>query len=172
MKILIRNADHAAIHADDSMVLSATECRGEGWVDRNFSLSNATLQDAELPDPWCGAAWGYDEDGWFVIDHPRIDTLITEAAERKATEQRAAAKLARADTVERIKVTTTSGKTFDGDEISQGRMARGILGLQAAGAPSVTWVLADNTPTQVTIAELGEALALAGAAQAAAWVIS
>ena len=73
--------------------------------------------------------------------------------------------------VEAIKVTTQSGKTFDGDEISQDRMARGILGLQAAGAESVTWVLADNTPIQVTATELGEALALAGAAQAAVWVI-
>ena len=51
-------------------------------------------------------------------------------------------------------------------------LARGILGLQAAGATSVTWVLADNTPTTVTIEELGEALALAGAAQAAVWVIA
>jgi len=80
-------------------------------------------------------------------------------------------KMVRQSEVEAIKVTTQSGKTFDGDEISQDRMARGILGLQAAGAESVTWVLADNTPIQVTATELGEALALAGAAQAAVWVI-
>lgn len=50
-------------------------------------------------------------------------------------------------------------------------MARAILGLQAAGVSEITWVLADNTPAVVTAAELGEALALSGAAQAAVWVI-
>lgn len=77
----------------------------------------------------------------------------------------------RATAVSEIKVTTSHGNTFDGDEISQGRMARAILGLQAAGVTTVVWVLANNTPIQVTASELGEALALAGAAQAAIWVI-
>ena len=80
-------------------------------------------------------------------------------------------KAQRAAAVAAITVTTSTGNTFNGDEVSQDRMARGILGLQAAGAPGVTWVLADNTATTVTVAELGEALALSGAAQAAIWVI-
>lgn len=84
---------------------------------------------------------------------------------------REAAKSARALAVAAITVTTASGKTFDGDEASQDRMARAILALQAAGATSTLWVLADNTPTTVTAAELGAALALAGAAQSAIWVI-
>lgn len=73
--------------------------------------------------------------------------------------------------VDAIRVTTASGKTFDGDETSQTRMARAIVGMQAAGAPTITWVLADNTPTEVTVAELTEALILAGQAQAEVWVI-
>lgn len=73
--------------------------------------------------------------------------------------------------VDAIKVTATSGKVFDGDETSQTRMARAIVGMQAAQAPTITWVLADNTPAQVTVAELTEALILAGQAQAAVWVI-
>lgn len=81
------------------------------------------------------------------------------------------AKVARAAAVAAITVTTQAGNTFDGDEVSQGRMARAILGLQAVGAPSVVWVLADNTQIQATATELSEALALAGAAQAAIWVI-
>lgn len=81
-------------------------------------------------------------------------------------------KAERAAAVAAIKVTTTAGNTFDGDEVSQGRMARAILGLQAVGAPAVTWVLADNSVIEATAAELGEALALAGAAQAAIWVIA
>lgn len=85
-------------------------------------------------------------------------------------EQRlATAKAQRRIAVEAIKVTTASGKEFDGDENSQTRMARAILALQATGAPSVKWVLANNVPTMVTAAELVEALALAGAAQAAVW---
>ena len=81
------------------------------------------------------------------------------------------AKANRAKAVDAIKVTTQAGNTFDGDEISQGRMARAIIALQAIGTPSVTWVLADNTSIQASAAELSEALALAGAAQAALWVI-
>ena len=38
-------------------------------------------------------------------------------------------------------------------------------------APSVTWVLADNSVIQATPAELTEALVLAGQAQAAIWVL-
>ena len=85
---------------------------------------------------------------------------------------REAAKGARAESVAAIKVTTAAGNTFDGDEVSQGRMARAIIGLSTGLAPSVTWVLADNTTIQATAAELTEALVLAGQAQAAVWVIA
>lgn len=86
-------------------------------------------------------------------------------------EARELAKYSRQQQVDNIKVTTQSGKTFDGDETSQTRMARAIIAMQATNTPTCTWVLADNVPTQATIAELTEALALAGAAQAAIWVI-
>lgn len=84
---------------------------------------------------------------------------------------RSLAKSARTTSVSEIKVTTAAGHTFDGDEVSQGRMARAIIALQATGTPSVTWVLANNSAINVTASELVEALALAGAAQAAIWVI-
>jgi len=70
-----------------------------------------------------------------------------------------------------IKVTTQAGNTFDGDEVSQGRMSRAIIALSTGLAPSVTWVLADNTVIAAAAAELTEALVLAGQAQAALWVI-
>jgi len=76
----------------------------------------------------------------------------------------------RAEAVAAIKVTTQAGNTFDGDEVSQARMARAILGLQASTSPTVTWVLADNTVIEATATELQEALALAGAEQARLWV--
>lgn len=78
-------------------------------------------------------------------------------------------KAARALAVATLKVTTASGKTFDGDETSQGRMTRAIMAGQIAGLTDCTWVLADNTPTTVTLAELQEALALAIQAQGAIW---
>lgn len=85
---------------------------------------------------------------------------------------RAYEKTKRTTLVANIRVTTSSGRLFDGDEESQGRMARGIIALNAAGTgATVPWVLADNTSAQVTAGELTEALSLAGAAQAAVWVI-
>ena len=80
-------------------------------------------------------------------------------------------KQGRSESVKNIKVTTKAGNVFDGDETSQARMARAILGLGAAGPDAtVVWVLADNTAIQATGAELREALALAGAEQARLWV--
>lgn len=87
-------------------------------------------------------------------------------------EQREAAKAQRAINVANIKVTTQAGNQFDGDEVAQGRMARAVVVMSALGpTATVNWVLADNTVIQATAAELTEALALAGAAQAALWVI-
>lgn len=95
-------------------------------------------------------------------------------AEDKAADAALAArqqwKSDRAAAVAATKVTTQAGNTFDGDEVSQARMARAILGLQASTSPAVTWVLADNTVIQATTDELQEALALAGAEQARLWV--
>lgn len=78
-------------------------------------------------------------------------------------------KARRAEAVANIKVTTGAGNVFDGDEISQGRMARAVLALQTATGQTVSWVLADNTVIEATAAELLEALALAGAEQARLW---
>ena len=171
MMILVRKSDNAVMHSDAHLTLSESSCRGLFWQDTNFNTESAFIAETNLPEYWIGGAWGYDGQ-WFVIDQKAIDQLRSEDDARKAATSRASAKEARAEKVYQIRVTTASGKTFDGDEVSQGRMARGILGLQAAGATSVTWVLADNTPTTVTVEELGEALALAGAAQAAVWVIA
>lgn len=84
---------------------------------------------------------------------------------------RAEARAARTVAVAAITVTTSTGKVFDGDEISQTRMARAIIGLQAAGVPTITWTLANNSITAVTLAELTEALILAGQRQAELWPI-
>lgn len=99
--------------------------------------------------------------------------LITadDKANKAAQAAREAWKARRAEAVRNIKVTTASGRVFDGDETSQARMARGILGLQAEGdGATVTWVLANNEAVTVTADELAEALKLAGAEQARLWV--
>lgn len=105
----------------------------------------------------------------------RIDALTAEQIEANVaaalTAAREASKAQRAGAVDAIKVTTAAGNTFDGDEVSQGRMARAIIALSTGLAPSVAWVLADNSVIAATPAELTEALVLAGQAQAALWVI-
>lgn len=91
--------------------------------------------------------------------------------DRKQEIARKAFKAERTEAVARITVSTESGRTFDGDEESQGRMARAILGMQSQpeGA-TVRWVLSDNTVIDVGILELQEALTLAGLRQTELWV--
>lgn len=88
-----------------------------------------------------------------------------------AIRNRYSAKAERAAAVAAITVTVTSGKTFDGDEDSQTRMARAIIGMQAANVTAITWTLADNTSVEVTLTDLTEALILSGQQQAALWPI-
>lgn len=112
---------------------------------------------------------GHWEQQWEVVALDTETVAVNQAA--KAAADREAAKAARATAVENIKVTTTAGNTFDGDETAQTRMARAVLVLSTGAAASVPWVLADNTVIQADIAELTEALALAGAEQAQLWVL-
>ena len=95
---------------------------------------------------------------------------VAEAGRARESALRETWKAQRELAVAAIKVTTAAGNVFDGDEVSQGRMARAILGLQASAETTVTWVLADNTVIAATAEELQEALALAGAEQARLWV--
>jgi len=112
---------------------------------------------------------GHWEQQWEVVALD-ADTVAANQANSVAAE-RAAAKVRRDLAVAAIKVTTTSGKTFDGDEESQQRMARAIIGLQAANILSMPWTLADNTRPDCTLAELTEAMLLAGRAQSDLWAI-
>ena len=81
----------------------------------------------------------------------------------------AKAKAQRQALVDAIIVTTTSGKKFDGDELSQDRMNKAISVAAITGLTSCTWVLADNVPTIVTVNELKEALALSFQAMGVVW---
>ena len=92
-------------------------------------------------------------------------TLLPQTPEDTLAEK----KRQRQAAVDAITVTTSTGKTFDGDETSQGRMARAILTAQIAGIVETTWVLANNITTLITLAELQEALALSVQAMGAMW---
>lgn len=73
-------------------------------------------------------------------------------------------------------VETTSGKKFDANEQAQGRMTNALLALNAAGkvdADVLQWSLADTgsgVPTEITVAELKEALILAVENMATIWL--
>lgn len=105
-----------------------------------------------------GTGWLWDGEV-LTPPLPAAPTRDTLKAERQAK-------------VDAITVTTAAGNTFDGDEVSQERMNRAITVLNASPlGTTVTWVLHDNSVAEVTAGELLEALALAGTAQAAIWVI-
>jgi hypothetical protein len=111
---------------------------------------------------------GFDESRPF--DYVLVDGVVTDT-NPPAVQARNAAKAQRQQAVDAIQVTTQSGKTFDGDETSQERMARAVTVAGLAGLTETTWVLANNVPTLVTLAELQEALVLAAQAQAELWVL-
>lgn len=129
----------------------------------------AAANVVEIADPTPPA--DYSDDFYYRTESQEAPYVIYT---RKSDEQiaqvlMAKAKVERTATVERITVTTASGKTFDGDEISQGRMARAIIALDPL--QTTLWILADNTPDPaVTREELREALRLAGSAQTAVWI--
>lgn len=105
----------------------------------------------------------------FYTTEGEAAEIATALAAIDAHNTRTEAKRERTEAVKRITVTTAAGNEFDGDEKSQDRMARAIIGMTESDL--ITWVLSNNTPIQVTRVELQEALRLAGEAQTAIWVI-
>ena len=97
----------------------------------------------------------------YVVYTRKSDEQIAEVTLSKA-------KQVRKQEVDAIIVTTAAGRSFDGNEDAQNRMARALLGL--GDADTMPWVLADNTIAQITKAELQEALRLSGTAMAELWV--
>lgn len=94
--------------------------------------------------------------------------------EEKAAIALAKAKSEREEAVSKITV-EVDGMTFDGDETAQTRMGRTVAAAVALGVDiqteKRTWVLADNTVAEVTVAQLAEALRLAGDAQTVLWTV-
>lgn len=77
----------------------------------------------------------------------------------------------RAERTARIQVETVMGNVFDGDEVSQSRMARVLLAFDNDRPDgTVQWILADNSLAEITLDELEEALRLSVEAQQAIWL--
>jgi len=131
-----------------------------GVVTDRVGVNPTTVFPAGYAAQFAAAPDGV-EAGWLLVDGEYVAPPVTREALKAQREAAVAA----------ITVTTAAGNTFDGDEISQGRMARAVIALSTGLAPSVTWVLADNSVIQATAAELTEALVLAGQAQSQVWVI-
>lgn len=134
---------------------------GAGLPDESgFECGSEPPED--MPHPQClGGVWQSNPDAYAAHD--------AYLARIAASLVRARAKISRASAIESIVVTVSTGKIFDGDEESQARMSRAMLGMQAANVDIMPWTLADNTIDYVTRAELTEAMILAGTRQSELW---
>ncbi len=83
MKILIRNSDNVVIYAQPDLLLDE-RAHGIGWVDNSFSISNATLAEADLPENWIGAIWSYSGGVWSIADQIGYDAHIVAIAAEQA----------------------------------------------------------------------------------------
>lgn len=128
---------------------------------------------------WCNEySYAHIEDKgdyYEVVEDPRPpEPTPEEIAEREKAEALAQAKKERAEAVSKLKV-IIDGMIFDADETSQNRMSRVVAGAQALGVDLNTttqiWVLADNTVATPTVAQLAQALKLAGKAQSELWIV-
>ena len=126
------------------------------------------------------AVWANENNARIVEIEPdgdgrrfTVEALPEPTPEELAEQALNQAKSERAEAVSAITV-AVDGMVFDGNETAQDRMARAITMFQASGLPADTttkWVLADNTIADVTVAQLSQALLLAGQAQTALWTI-
>lgn len=102
------------------------------------------------------------------ITSDEVTEKLKPSQEALAELEKSHLKASRQKEVDELIVTISTGKTFDGDERSQDRMSRTINALNPGEV--TTWVLSNNTPTQVTREELQEALRLSGIAQTNIWI--
>jgi hypothetical protein len=120
----------------------------EGWA----------IVEAELPDDFSCASYEWNSG---PVRKPPIGKTEEQLREEfKARRTAAVASI----------LVDVDGLQFDGDETSQGRMARAIIALNAAGVESTVWVLANNEPVSVSVEQLSRALVLAGLEQSRLWV--
>ncbi|MBD1584693.1 DUF4376 domain-containing protein [Pseudoalteromonas sp. S16_S37] len=108
----------------------------------------------------------YDDDTLIAYHHPKT---IAHSAEHIETVKRERFKAQRAANVAAITV-SVDGLEFDGDELSQQRMARAILLMSEQDTQ--LWVLANNEVVEVSKAQLTQACSLAAQKQTELWTYS
>ena len=129
---------------------------GEVLVDEPANPLGLAIIECALSHP----CHEYVVENGVAVHSPPVKTNDEIIAEKKCQRQAI---------VDAITVTVSTGKVFDGNEDAQSRMGRAIQTAQIANIPSTTWVLANNVPTTVTLAELQEALVLSMQAMGAVW---
>lgn len=100
------------------------------------------------------------------IDWSKLKTTVERESEQKKIEYDIW-KVDRQSRVNNITV-TVDNMIFDGDEISQGRMARSVIAADSL-EDTTEWTLHDNSVVMVTISQLKTACRLAVEAQTAIW---
>lgn len=126
--------------------------------------------------PFEASQWANESGHKFTQkgDYFEIEAIPEPTKEELEAQTLVQSKQERAEAVSKI-VVDVDGMKFDGDEHSQDRMSRTISVAVALGVDiqtyTQTWVLADNTVAQVTIAQLAQALKLSGEAQTALWTV-
>lgn len=137
-------------------------------VIRDGKVIGSHSEGQNIFDKYPGCTFQFADDDFDIFD---AEGNLVDAPIETSEQTRDRLKISRAAAVEQI-VVTVNGKNFNGDEVSQNRMARAIIALQGLNVPTTTWVLSDNTPATVTVTELIMALAAAGQAQTNVWVIN
>lgn len=100
------------------------------------------------------------------IDWSKLITAEDKARERAEADYQTW-KAARQQAVDAITV-EVDGLVFDGDELSQNRMARAVAAADAL-TETTDWTLHDNSVVTVTVLQLKIACRLAGEAQTVIW---
>lgn len=147
----------------ETLALSDEPAEGYEYVIDTQCPLTARLEKAvpgapELVDGMWQQTW--------VIE-PLTDDEVAQVEEAEQANLRSAWKAARGQAVGSI-VVEVDGMKFDGDETSQTRMARSISVM--TDDDTTIWVLATNTPVQVTKSQLSQVLRLAGQRQTELWV--
>lgn len=158
---LFPNTSFPEIGPSDEFLAAQGCVKVSMWVEHD-----PETESLEMTQPYLLGGKAY-----LVSAVPLTEETVNQRIALQQEQAIAQAKAERALAVEKIVVTTASGRQFDGDETSQDRMARTIVAMEGSGVETTFWRLADNDWVQVTSAELKEALRLAGMAQTAVWLI-
>ncbi|ATG58238.1 MULTISPECIES: DUF4376 domain-containing protein [Pseudoalteromonas] len=140
------------------------------WAQSYYDYLVAKLEveqyNANLPEPVA------HEDGTLVEVDPQPLPIAPAQPAVKTVEEilapyaRTIFKLNRQKLLDKLTV-EVDGMVFDGDEVSQGRMARAAFTMEQG--EQIGWVLANNNQVMVTKEVLTQALRLAGAKQSQIW---